>query len=133
MNRLRALSGAPPLEDEALELERKVRDALLRLRDAVVSLPPLEPAHGRPDFVVRRGAQAVVVKAMAGRRFSNGQARRRARELADAVSRYAASRAFIVVPDKVYSPAGIELDPNVELIPLPGLSSAVDRALGGSA
>jgi hypothetical protein len=93
LNRLRALTGQPPLVDEALEFEREVRDSLLRLQDVVLTLPPLEPARGRPDFVVTRGAHAVVVKAMAERGFSNGFARRRARELAEALPRFDASRA----------------------------------------
>lgn len=134
MNRLRALTGQPPLVDEALEFEREVRDSLLPLPDVVLTLPPLEPARGRPDFVVKRGAQIVVVKAMAARGFSNGYARRRARELAEALARYDASRAFVVVPDQLYSPAvDSELVPNVELTTSSRLPFVVDRALGGPA
>ena len=134
MNRLRALTGQPPLVDEALELEHEVSDTLLRLREVVVTLPPLEPARGRPNFVATRGGQVVVVKAMAARGFSNGYARRRARELAEALPRYGASRAFLVVPDQVYIPAvGNKLDPNVELTSLSWLPFVVDRALGGPA
>jgi hypothetical protein len=134
MNRLRALTGQPPLVDEALELERQVSDALLRLQDVVVTLPPLEPARGRPDFVVTRGAHAVVVKTMAARGFSNGYARRRARELADALPRYGASRAFVVVPDQVYvPPVDSRPDPKVEFPSLSRLPFVVDRALGGPA
>src|ERR671931_526859 len=92
MNRLRALTGQPPM-DEASELERDVRHGLLRLKDVVVSLPPLEPAQGRPDFVVTRGGRAVAVKVMAPRGFSTRQARRIARELAEALPRYGTSRA----------------------------------------
>jgi hypothetical protein len=134
LNRLRALTGQPPLVDEALEFEREVRDSLLPLPDVVLTLPPLEPARGRPDFVVTRGAQIVVVKAMAARGFSNGYARRRARELAEALARYDASRAFVVVPDQLYSPAvDSELVPNVELTTSSRLPFVVDRALGGPA
>lgn len=134
LNRLRALTGQPPLVDEALEFEREVRDSLLPLPDVVLTLPPLEPARGRPDFVVTRGAQIVVVKAMAARGFSNGYARRLARELAEALARYDASRAFVVVPDQLYSPAvDSELVPNVELTTSSRLPFVVDRALGGPA
>jgi hypothetical protein len=134
MNRLRALSGQPPFVDDALEFERDVTDSLLRLQEVVVTLPPLEPARGRPDLVVTRGGQTVVVKAMAARGFSTGYARRRARELADALRRYSASYGFVVVPDQVYIPAaGSKLDPNVELTSLSRLPFIVDRALGGPA
>jgi hypothetical protein len=134
MNRLRALTGKPPLVDEALAFERQVSDTLLRLYDVVVTLPALEPPHGRPDFVVTRGTQAVVVKAMAPRGFSTGRARREARELADALPRYGASRAFVVIPDQLYSPAiDSELVPNVELTTSSRLPFVVDRALGGPA
>jgi hypothetical protein len=134
MNRLRALTGQAPLVEEALEHERDVSETLLRLHDVVVTLPPLEPPHGRPDFVVTRGTQAVVVKAMAPRGFSTGRARRCAHELAEALSRYGASRAFVVIPDQVYSPAvDSELVPNVELTTSSLLSFVVDRALGGPA
>jgi hypothetical protein len=133
MNRLRALTGQPPM-NEAAELERDVRHALLRLSDVVVSLPPLEPAQGRPDFVVTRNGRAAAVKMMAPRGFSTREARRVARELAEALSRYGASRAFLVVPDQVNSPAaGAELDPHVELASVGELSFVVDRALGGPA
>lgn len=111
-----------------------MRDSLLPLRDVVLTLPPLEPARGRPDFVVTRGAQTVVVKAMAARGFSNGYARRRAREVAEALARYDASRAFVVIPDQLYSPiVDSELVPNVELTTSSRLPFAVDRALGGPA
>jgi hypothetical protein len=134
LNRLRALAGQPPLVDEALEFEREVRDNLLPLQDVVLTLPPLEPARGRPDFVVTRGAHTVVVKVMAERGFSNGFARRRARELAEALPRYDASRAFVVIPDQLYSPAvDSELVPNVELTTSSRLPFVVDRALGGPA
>ena len=134
MNRLRALTGQPPRVDEALELEREVSGTLLRLQDVVVTLPPLEPTRGRPDFVVTRGVQAVVVKAMAPRGFSTGRARLEARELAEALSRYGASRAFVAVPDQVYVPAAdSQPDPNVELTSLSRLPFVVDRALGGPA
>jgi hypothetical protein len=133
MNRLRALTGLPPM-DEASELERDVRRGLLRLSDAVVSLPPLEPAEGRPDFVVTRDGRAVAVKMMAPRGFSPRQARRVAREVAEALPRYGASRAFLVVPDQVNSLAsGAELDPHVEFASVGELPFVVDRALGGPA
>lgn len=134
LNRLRALTGQPPLVDEALEFEREVRDGLLSLQDVVLTLPPLEPARGRPDFVVTRGTQTVVVKAMAARGFSNGYARRRARELAEALPRYDGSRALVAVPDQIYvSAADSQPDPNVELLSLSRLPFVVDRALGGPA
>jgi hypothetical protein len=134
MNRLRALTGQPPLVDEPLEHEREVSKTLLRLNDVVVTLPPLEPGRGRPDFVVTRVAQAVVVKTIASRGFSTGRARRKARELADALPRYGASRAFVVIPDQLYSPAiDSELVPNVELTTSTRLPFVVDRALGGPA
>ena len=118
----------------ALEFEREVRDSLLPLQDVVLTLPPLEPARGRPDFLVTRGADAVAVKAMAARGFSNGYARRRARELAEALPRYGASRAFIVIPDQLYSPAvDSELVPSVELTTSSRLPFVVDRTLGGPA
>jgi hypothetical protein len=134
LNRLRALTGQPPLVDEALEIEREVTNSLLRLEDVVVTLPPLEPSRGRPHLVVTRGAGAVVVKTMAPRGFSTRRARRQARELAEALSRYGASRAFVVVPDQVYVPAAdSEPDPKVELTSLSRLPFVVDRALGGPA
>jgi hypothetical protein len=111
-----------------------VRETLLGLRDVVVTLPPLEPARGRPDFVLTRDAHAVVVKAMAPRGCSIRRARRDAGELAEALSRYGASRAFVVVPDQVYIPAAdSEPDPSVELTSLSRLPFVVDRALGGPA
>jgi hypothetical protein len=134
LNRLRALTGQPPLVDEALEFECEVRDSLLPLEDVVVTLPPLEPAHGRPDFVVTRDGRAVAVKVIAPRGFSMRQARRAARELAEALPRYGASHAFLVVPDQVNSPAaGAELVPHVELASVGELPFVVDRALGGPA
>ena len=133
MNRLRALTGLPPM-DEASQLERDVRRGLLRLSNAVVSLPPLEPAEGRPDFVVTRDGRAVAVRVMAPRGFSTRQARRVAREVAEALPRYGASRAFLVVPDQVNSAAaGAELDPPVELASVAELPFLVDRTLGGPA
>lgn len=134
MNRLRALSGQPPRVDEALELEREVSNALLHIPDVVVTLPPLEPRRGRPDFIVTRHSGAVVVKAIASPPFSARQTRRLARELAEALSRYGASRGFVVAPDQVYIPAaGSEPDPNVELTSVSRLPFVVDRALGGPA
>jgi hypothetical protein len=134
MNRLRALTGQPPLVDEALELEREVTNGLLRLEDVVVTLPPLEPSRGRPDFVATRGPRAVIVKAIAPRGFSAGRARRAGRELAEALPRYGASRAFVVASDQVYIPsADGELHPDVELTSLSRLPFVVDRALGGPA
>ena len=134
LNRLRRLAGRPRLEDDGLELEHKAGETLVRVPDAVVSLPPMEPrARHRPAFVVRRGNRTVLVDVMAGRSFSPGRLRRRARELAAALPRYDASEAFVAVPAGVYSAAAeIELDPHVELSTLSRLSSAVDRALGGS-
>jgi hypothetical protein len=134
LNRLRRVVGRPRLEDDGLEFEHKVSQALVRVRDTEVSLPPIESsARHRPDFVVRRGNRTVLVEVMAGRSFSPGRARRRARELAAALPRYDALQAFIAVPDNVYSAAAeVQLDVHVELRTLSGLASAVDRALGGS-
>jgi hypothetical protein len=134
LNRLRRLVGRPRLEDHKLEFEHKVGEALVRVPDAVVSLPPIESAaRHRPEFVVRRGNRTVLVDVMASRSFSPGRLRRRARELAAALPRYDAAEAFIAVPANVYSAAAeIELDPHVELSTLSRLSSAVDRAPGGS-
>lgn len=134
LNRLLRLAGRPPLEDDGLAFEHKVSEALVQVRDAAVSLPPVEStARHRPDFVVGRGNRAVLVDVMGGRSVSPGRIRRRARELAAALPRYDASQAFIATPDDVYSAAlDVQRDSHVELIPLSGLASAVDRALGGS-
>lgn len=134
LNRLWRLTGRPRLEDNGFEFEHKTGEALVRVPDALVSLPPIESAaRHRPDFVVRRGNRTVLVDVMAGRSFSPGRLRRRARELAAVLPRYDASEAFIAVPANVYSAAAeIELDVHVELSTLSGLASAVDRALGGS-
>ena len=134
MNRLRALSGQPPRVDEALELEREVSNALLLIPDVAVTLPPLEPRRGRPDFVVTRNTRAVVVKALASPSVSRRQARRLGRELGEALPRYGASRALVAVPDQVYvSAADSQPEPNVELLSLSRLPFVVDRALGGPA
>jgi hypothetical protein len=134
LNRLRRLAGRPQLEDDGLAFEHKVSEALVRVRDAVVSLPPIEStACHRPDFVVRRRSRTVLVDVMGGRSFSPGRIRRRARELAAALPRYDASQGFIAVPDNVYrGVAEVQLDPHVEVSTLSRLASAVDRALGGS-
>jgi hypothetical protein len=134
LNRLRQLTGRPRLEEYGLEFEHKASEALVRMPDAVVFLPPIETAaRRRPAFVVRRGDRTVLVDVMAGRSFSPGRLGRRARELAAALPRYDASEAFIAIPADVSGAAAeIELDPHVELSTLPRLSSAVDRALGGS-
>jgi hypothetical protein len=134
MNRLRALTGQPPRVDEALELEREVSNALLHLEDVVVTLPPLEPRRGRPDFIVTRNTRAVAVKALAPPSVSARQARRLGRELADALPRYGAARAFVVIPEQVYiSAADSKPDSNVEITSLSRLPFVVDRALGGPA
>jgi len=128
LNRLRALAGRSPRDDAGSRFEDQVAAALLRIPGLSVELSPrVAEANIRPDFVVHRGDETVLIEAKSRPAF----ARRAARDLAQAMQAYGAQRGAIVVPDRAYSPvANIDLDRNVALVQLGELGSFFDDARG---
>jgi predicted AAA+ superfamily ATPase len=121
LNRLRSLAGRSPRANAGSRFEDQVAAALLRIPGLSAELSPeVADAKIRPDFVVHRGDETVLVKAKSRPAF----ARRTARDLAQAMSAYGAQRGAIVVPDRAYSPvANVDLDHNVALVQLGELGS----------
>jgi hypothetical protein len=128
LNRLRALAGRSPRDDAGSRFEDQVAAALLRIPGLSVELSPwVAEANIRPDFIVHRGDETVLIEAKSRPTF----ARRAARDLAQAMQAYGAQRGAIVVPDRAYSPvANIDLDRNVALVQLGELGSFFDEVRG---
>jgi hypothetical protein len=128
MNRLRSLAGRSPHDTVGSRFEDQVAAALLRIPGLSVELSPeVADAKIRPDFVVHRGDETVLIEAKSRPTF----ARRAARDLAQAMPAYGAQRGAVVVPDRAYSPvANVDLDPNVALVQLGKLGSFFDDVRG---
>jgi hypothetical protein len=124
LDRLRRLAGKPERHTEASRFENAVAAALFRIPDAFVALSPRAPStRHRPDFIVRKGDDTILVEARSERPGSRPSLKHTARQLEDALGAFGARRG-VVVPDKSYSPVGtVDAGPDVALVQLSQLDS----------
>jgi len=134
LDRLRRLAGKPARYNEGTRFETAVAAILFRLPDVIVALSPktARTPH-RPDFIVRKGDEVILVDAKSGRPGSRFTHKQNARELERALPAFNATRGVIVVPDKSYSPvARVDASPHVSLVQLSQLDSYLDEPPRGA-